>query len=62
MEPLAPASSRFQAWAGATAGLHALMRGASYLAVEASAESKPILERLGFMPLSTLAFYEKHID
>ena len=40
----------------------ALQRGAKYLAVEASAESKPILERLGFMPLSTLAFYEKHID
>ncbi len=40
----------------------ALERGASYLAVEASPESKPILERLGFMPLSTLAFYEKHID
>lgn len=36
-------------------------RGASYLAVEASPESRPILERLGFMPLSTLAFYEKHI-
>ena len=40
----------------------ALQRSAKYLAVEASAESKPILERLGFMPLSTLAFYEKHID
>ena len=40
----------------------ALERGASYLAVEASPESKPILERLGFVPQSTLAFYEKHID
>lgn len=40
----------------------ALERGASYLAVEASPESKPILERLGFTQLSTLAFYEKHID
>lgn len=40
----------------------ALERGASYLAVEASPDSKPILERLGFVPLSTLAFYEKHID
>lgn len=40
----------------------ALERGAHYLAVEASPESKPILERLGFVPLSTLAFYEKHID
>ena len=39
----------------------ALERGASYLAVEASPESKPILERLGFVALSTLAFYEKHI-
>ncbi len=37
-------------------------RGASYLAVEASPESQPILARLGFAPLSTLAFYEKHID
>lgn len=36
-------------------------RGASYLAVEASADSQPILLRLGFTPLSTLAFYEKHI-
>ena len=40
----------------------AQLRGASYLAVEASPESKPILARLGFTPLSTLAFYEKHID
>ena len=40
----------------------AIERGASYLAVEASADSKPILERLGFTELSTLAFYEKHID
>ena len=40
----------------------ALDRGADYLAVEASAESKPILERLGFVALSTLAFYEKQID
>ena len=42
--------------------IRAQVRGASHLAVEASAESRPILERLGFMPLSTLAFYEKHID
>ncbi len=42
--------------------LRAQARGASYLAVEASPESQPILARLGFMPLSTLAFYEKHID
>lgn len=40
----------------------ALERGARYLAVEASPESRPILERLGFVPLSALAFYEKHID
>jgi hypothetical protein len=40
----------------------ALERGASYLAVEASPESKPILARLGFTALSTLAFYEKHVD
>jgi hypothetical protein len=40
----------------------ALARGAKYLAVEASAASRPILERVGFVPLSTLAFYEKHID
>lgn len=40
----------------------ALERGVRYLAVEASPESKPILERLGFVALSTLAFYEKHID
>ncbi len=39
----------------------AVERGASYLAVEASPDSKPILERLGFTPLSTLAFYEKNI-
>lgn len=42
--------------------LRAQARGASYLAVEASPESQPILARLGFTPLSTLAFYEKHID
>ncbi len=42
--------------------VRALARGASYLAVEASPESQPILARLGFTPLSTLAFYEKHID
>lgn len=34
-------------------------RGAHYLAVEASAESRPILARLGFQPLSTLMFYER---
>ncbi|MBL8309560.1 MAG: hypothetical protein JNL19_03960 [Burkholderiales bacterium] len=39
----------------------AATRGARYLAVEASAESRPILARLGFQPLSTLMFYEKHI-
>ena len=39
----------------------ALERGAKYLAVEASPESKSILERLGFMPLSTLAFYEINV-
>ena len=39
----------------------ALERGTTYLAVEASPESKPILERLGFIPLSTLAFYERHV-
>ena len=40
----------------------ALDRGAKYLAVEASPNSKPILERLGFIPLSTLAFYVKKIN
>ncbi len=39
----------------------AAARGARYLAVEASPESQPILARLGFEPLSTLMFYEKHI-
>lgn len=39
----------------------AAARGARYLAVEASPESQPILARLGFQPLSTLMFYEKHI-
>lgn len=33
-------------------------RGATYLAVEASPESQPILARLGFELLSTLLFYE----
>jgi hypothetical protein len=33
-------------------------RGAQHLAVEASAESEPILKRLGFIELSKLAFYE----
>ncbi len=42
--------------------VRAKARSASYLAVEASAESQPILARLGFTPLSTLAFYEKTID
>lgn len=37
-------------------------RGVRYLAVEASAESQPILARLSFMPLSTLTFYERDID
>ena len=39
----------------------ALERGADYLAVEASAASQPILERLSFQRLSTLLFYEKHL-
>ena len=39
----------------------AAARDAKYLAVEASPESQPILARLGFMPLSTLTFYEKHV-
>ncbi len=38
---------------------HAINRGAEYLSVEASSESLPILERLGFVKLSTLMFYEK---
>jgi len=42
--------------------LRAQARGASYLAVEASPESRPILAHLGFVPLSTLAFYEKQIN
>jgi Acetyltransferase (GNAT) domain len=33
-------------------------RGAKFLSVEASPESLPILQSLGFEPLSTLAFYE----
>ena len=37
-------------------------RGIKFLATEAKPDSRPILERLGFMPLSTLAFYEKDID
>jgi hypothetical protein len=36
-------------------------RGASFLAVEASPESEPILSRLGFVALSTLAFYERTV-
>ncbi len=40
---------------------HALERGANYLAVEASPQSQPILERLGFERLSTLLFYEKDL-
>lgn len=39
----------------------ALARGAQYLAVEASPQSQPILERLGFERLSTLLFYEKDL-
>jgi hypothetical protein len=39
----------------------ALERGATYLAVEASPESQPILERLGFERLSSLLFYEKEL-
>lgn len=39
----------------------ALVRGADYLAVEASPQSQPILERLGFERLSTLLFYEKDL-
>lgn len=41
--------------------IRAQQRGARYLAVEASAASRPILERLRFVPLSTLTFYETHI-
>ncbi len=37
-------------------------RGAVYLAVEASPQSQPILERLGFERLSTLLFYEKALS
>ena len=37
-------------------------RGIKFLATEAKRDSRPILERLGFMPLSTLAFYEKNIE
>jgi hypothetical protein len=40
----------------------ALERGAAYLSVEASPASQPILARLGFVPLSTLTFYEKHVE
>jgi len=40
----------------------AFARGVAYLAVEASPESRPILERLGFAPLSTLAFYEINVE
>ena len=36
-------------------------RGATYLAVEASPQSHPILARLGFNALSTLVFYEKPV-
>ena len=39
----------------------AQQRGAVYLAVEASPQSQPILERLGFERLSTLLFYEKEL-
>ena len=39
----------------------ALERGANYLSVEASPQSQPILERLGFERLSTLLFYEKDL-
>lgn len=46
----------------AVRALAALERGAKYLAVEASPESKLILERLGFTQLSTLAFYEYNVD
>jgi hypothetical protein len=38
---------------------HAVDRGAEYLSVEASPESLPILMKLGFTALSTLAFYER---
>lgn len=40
----------------------AQQRGAAYLAVEASPQSQPILERLGFERLSTLLFYEKELS
>jgi hypothetical protein len=36
-----------------------MRRGAHYLSVEASAESLPILEKLGFVAISALTFYEK---
>jgi hypothetical protein len=36
-------------------------RGATFLAVEASPESEPILRRLGFAAISTLAFYERSV-
>lgn len=40
----------------------AVARGVKYLATEAKPDSRPILERLGFAPLSTLAFYERSIN
>lgn len=40
----------------------AAARGARHLAVEASAESRPILARAGFRALSSLMFYEKAIS
>ncbi len=40
----------------------ARQRGASVLAVEASSESEPILRRLGFSALTTLAFYERAVS
>jgi hypothetical protein len=33
--------------------------GIRYLAVEARPESGPILERLGFKPITTLRFFER---
>lgn len=37
-------------------------RGIKFLATEAKPDSRPILERLGFVPLSSLAFYEKNVE
>ena len=41
---------------------HALARGAAFLSVDASSQSQPILQRLGFARLSNLLFYEKTLS